>query len=564
MSVRIAAAPVTTTEEAGRSRRFMAMSAAVFAFAFIYRFNALGGALGGFDDDHFLYYLRARAVAAGEQPMRDFFDAGLQGAWPALSYELPALFQRASGGTLLGEALLSVGVIALTVTVVFRVAARLTSVWPALVAALLTLFVGAKLYAYPKLLTFAIGVLLLERYVRRPSLGRVAMLGLWSAAAFLFRHDLLVYLAPAAVVAIVLGSGAWPVALTRLVQYAVIVALLLLGPLYTVQRYVGLIPYVQTGLTISQREAERTGIGWPRFAATEDGASFFSSEQNAAAWLYYLCVAIPAATLVQVLSIARSADDVVRRRGTFVLALIVAAAMLNWFFLRGNLPARFGDLGAPLAILGAVLAAGWPPRSALATWTVRAAVIAILIPTVMAVDTIGSARRELRTTGFAEGPLKLMEKAGAVVRELDALPAPPVGDPLTGPPELAEYLRACTAPADRVLMIASAPSIVAMASRSFAGGQPTFTPGFYTSVDDQRLVIARVQAQSVPVVVTSLEETYLEDLAPEFPLIHEYVASAYEPAGTLPARGRDAMRVLVKRGLSIVRTYGTTGLPCFR
>jgi hypothetical protein len=66
------------------------------------------------------------------------------------------------------------------------------------------------------------------------------------------------------------------------------------------------------------------------------------------------------------------------------------------------------------------------------------------------------------------------------------------------------------------------------------------------------------------VVVTALETTYLEDLAPEFPLIHEYVAREYEPAGNLPARGRDPMRVLVRRGAPSVRTYGTTGLPCFR
>lgn len=546
------------------SRRLAVLTVAVFAFAFIYRFNALGGALGGFDDDHFLYYLRARAVANGEQPMRDFFDAGLQGAWPALSYELPGLFQRWGGQTLLADAVLSVGAIALTVAIVFRLAARLTSVWPALTVSLLTLFVGAKLYAYPKLLTFAIAAVLLERYIRRPSAGRVAMLGLWSAVAFLFRHDFLVYLAPAAAAAIAFGSGAWPVPATRLAQYALVVAVLLAGPLYSIQRYAGLVPYVQTGLTISQREAERTGIGWPQFVRTEGRLSFFGNEQNAAGWLYYLCMAVPAAVLLQTLSRMRSSVPDSWRRRTYVVALVVAAAMLNWFFLRGNLPARFGDLGAPLAILGAVLLAGPRQRGAMGRLAVHVAAAAVLIPTVMAVDTIGSVRRELVTTGFTEGPVKLVEKAYAVVTELRALPPPAIGDPLAATPEMTEYLRACTAPEDRILMIASAPSIVAMASRSFAGGQPTFTPGFYTSEADQRLVLARLSTQSVPVVVTALESTYLEDLAPEFPLIDEYVTRMYEPAGTLPARGRDPMRVLVRRDAASVRQYGATGLPCFR
>jgi len=550
--------------DAARARRFAVLTASVFAFAFVYRFNALGGALGGFDDDHFLYYLRARAVVHGELPMRDFFDAGLQGAWPALTYELSALFQRLTGETLLGEALLSVGAIALTVAIIFRVSARLTSTWPALAVALLTLFVGAKLYAYPKLLTFAIGVLLLERYVRRPSFGRVASLGAWSAVAFLFRHDLRVYFAPAAAAAIVLGSGSWPVVVTRLAQYALVVTLLLAGPLYSVERYVGLTTYVRTGLGISQREAERTGIGWPGFVATPDRLSFFAEEQNAAAWLYYLSLTIPALVLLQLLLTGAGPQDEDAIGRAFIVSLVVLAAMLNWYFLRGNLPARFGDLGAPVAILAAVLVSRGQWRHRVGRLAMGTAVVLLSIPTVLAVDTIGSARRELVTTGFSEGPVKLAEKAGGVVSELRALPPPAMGDPSAGTPEMADYLRACTAPADRVLMMASAPSLVAMASRSFAGGQPTFTPGFYTSEDDQRRVIERVRAQSVPVVVTSLEETYLEDIAPEFPAIHEYVMASYEPAGTLPARGRDPMRLLVRRGLVPVRPYGTTGLPCFR
>src|SRR5688572_16874503 len=45
---------------------------ALVVFTASYRFNTLGGALGGFDDDHFVHFVYAKQVEAGEQPLRDF------------------------------------------------------------------------------------------------------------------------------------------------------------------------------------------------------------------------------------------------------------------------------------------------------------------------------------------------------------------------------------------------------------------------------------------------------------------------------------------------------------
>ena len=36
----------------------------LFMFAGVYRFNALGGSLGGFDNDHFLHFVYAKQVQA--------------------------------------------------------------------------------------------------------------------------------------------------------------------------------------------------------------------------------------------------------------------------------------------------------------------------------------------------------------------------------------------------------------------------------------------------------------------------------------------------------------------
>jgi hypothetical protein len=346
--------------------------------------------------------------------------------------------------------------------------------------------------------------------------------------------------------------------------YATVVGVLIAAPLYSIEHYVGIGQYVRTGLTLSQREAERTGIGWPRFSPAGGIAEFVRDEQNAAVWLYYLCLVIPILAVLRAMRWPVTPGIDPHQRQVYIGALAVLAILLDWFFLRGNLPSRLGDLGAPVAILGALLLARRPGAARDRVMLARTAAVLVVIPTMLAVNTIGSVSHELETTGLSAGPVRIAERTVSVVRQLRDLPPPVVGDPSAGTPNVAEYLRACTAIDDRVLMIASAPAILAMSARAFAAGHPTFTPGFYTSVDDQQLMLRRLRIQSVPVVVTEPEATYLEDLAPEFPLLHEYVMAQYASIGELPAHGEHSMRLLVRRGLVPRREYGATGLPCFR
>ena len=348
----------------------------VFVVAFLYRFNGLGGALGGFDGDHFIYYLGAKQVAHGERPLRDFADGGLQGAWPALTYELPALAQKWGGETLLAEAVFVVGAIAVSLTLLFVTAAQLAGPLPAFVVTIAILFTATKLYGYSKLLVFAVAAALLLRYARRPTAWSIALLAVWSAVAFLFRHDFLVYLAPAITLLIVVsGPGPWRRTVNRVLGYGALLALLLLGPVYSIQHYVGLASYVETNREITQSERRRTNLPWPHFVANDSVKEFFANERNAAAWLYYLCLCIPALALVALFwaPTPRGLDG--RQMRAVIVSLVLLAAVLNWFLLRGNLAARIGDLGAPVAILAAWLATttreGPQPVKAVA-WTVTA------------------------------------------------------------------------------------------------------------------------------------------------------------------------------------------------
>ena len=96
------------------------------SFAFLYRFNALGGALGGFDNDEFQMLTRVDLLLAGEQPLRDFADGELRAVWPSLSYEVPALVQRVWGRNLLVHAYLTLGALALCAGIVFVFARHLS------------------------------------------------------------------------------------------------------------------------------------------------------------------------------------------------------------------------------------------------------------------------------------------------------------------------------------------------------------------------------------------------------------------------------------------------------
>jgi len=542
-------------------RHWLFVPCVIFVIAFLYRFNALGGALGGFDGDHFIYYLGSRAVAHGERPLRDFADAGVMGAWPALGYELPAIAQHIFGETFLAEAIYTVGLLALALAVTAATAGGLAGRMGAFVVTLATLFASTKLYGYSKVLVFAVVAALFVRYVRQPSRARAMQLGVWSAIAFLFRHDYFIYLLGPITILILVGTPRWREALDRLAVYAATVAVLLIGPIYSVQHYVGLGSYLETARALVAQEANRTTFRWPQFAAVQSGlSSFLTEEGNAIAFLYDLSVAIPIVALLALIGSPRAKGLDARQTRAVITSLAVLALLLDRFFLRNNLGARFGDLGAPVAILAAWLTwrFGAGSKSRLVAWTIAAIV---LLPTMQALATTGSVWHELDTTGLSDSVKKVVRRVGTVTADLRALPA--TGAPADREPNAAEYVRVCTAPTDRVLVVADAPEILAIAGRPFAGGHPTFRPGFYTLESDQRQTLDRLGHESVPIVLLDEEGSYSSHFVPQFRLIHEHVMSAYERVGELPAPAGPPVQVLTERGRASSRQYRDTGLPCF-
>jgi hypothetical protein len=245
-----------------------------------------------------------------------------------------------------------------------------------------------------------------------------------------------------------------------------------------------------------------------------------------------------------------------------IASLAVLALILDRFFLRNNLGARFGDLGAPLAIVAAWLPWRLAGESRVRRGIAWAIAAVVMVPTMQALDTTGSVRRELDTSGLSDSVKKIGRRLAVVSAELGALPPSAEASP-DPDPNAAEYVRMCTALTDRVLVVADSPEILAMAGRGFAGGHPTFRPGFYTLESDQRQTLDRLARETVPVVLLDAEPSYSTHFVPQFRLIHEHVMTAYERAGELPAPAGPAVQVYVQRGHAATGHYRTTGLPCF-
>lgn len=158
-----------------------------WAFAFLF-------ANPDFANDDFDQLSKARQVLSGELPERDFYDDGRP-----LTVYISAAVQWFSP-TLLSALTVEAGAIAIGVAIVYVLAYRLSgSTLLGLLSALFTMAMRPRLYNYPKVLVFPLGLWLLWRYVDHPTRGRLIQLGVLTVVASLFRYDYGMYLGVACV-----------------------------------------------------------------------------------------------------------------------------------------------------------------------------------------------------------------------------------------------------------------------------------------------------------------------------------------------------------------------------
>jgi hypothetical protein len=555
--------PVTSQSGGWTRRRTVAAAVAALAIAmvaFIYRFNTLDGSLGGFTNDQFADLMRSEMLLRGEQPLRDFADAELRGAWPALSYAAPAWAQQIFGRTLLADAYLTIGALAAAYAIVFVLALDLGRRWTvALLATALAIVMEPRLYSYQKLLMIAAGAASARALMVNPSVPRLAVAALVTAIATLFRHDGGVYVGAAVAIGIVARDAHdWTAAARRFGIYAGMTGLLLLPSALWVHVYEGIPRYLAASLRTAQIEAARTEL---QVSSLSSVAPFSPDGLVILTYYGFWAVAAVAVVIVCWRTVA-GPPFTPAERGT-AAALLALTLLSNKFLLRDSLTARFGD-----AIVATVLLAAWSAGAAALVSpasvrrTATAAPVVLLAGMFSTTWVFAEVGRTIDSAGLVKPP-RVIASRFAGVRE-NLLRQPPddwTGFDTDGTLVAARYLAQCTAPDDYVLVAAEASEIPVYARRRFAAGQGTVALGLYASDDEQERAVARFASQSVPIVLVNHERRDV-DFSRPYPKLARYLETHYVEAGHLDAGMKFV--VLVDADRTPTRRDPHHGLPCFR
>jgi hypothetical protein len=497
------------------------VSLAVFASYFM--------TLSRIENDHFVIIARARQVLFGDWPVRDFIDPGMP-----LTYLLSAAAAWIAGPTLLAEAVLCIGLLALTTAITFSLVSRITGMWAlALAAAAATFVVPTRLYSATKVACLVIALWLGSRYAHQSTLARLALLGGWTGLAFLVRMDYAVYVAAAAIVLIVITRDARRVRLKAVSIYTICAFVVVLPWLVYVHLSQGLGEYLASAIRFADAERTRTASSLPWFDWP------LAQAANTSPALFYLFVALPCAALV---GVARMPPSPARAALAFMATLTV---LCDVTFLRDAVTDRLGDVVAPTAIVAAVVAYRVFPRRLAAALALTATAVFV---------TIGGSR--FLEQGGSLVPAEAAQQWNAVADRLRR------NDPEVATSglfiDLSAYISRCTDPTERVLISGFAPEIAVLAGRPFAGGLPAWVIGYYVSPADVRIVETHLARERVGAVVfvegsdvfvrswPSVARALLASGFQEYPLV----------------AGVPELRIWVRPDPDEQRVDDATGLPC--
>jgi len=534
-----------------------AATVAIAVLAFVYRFNTPEGSLGGFTNDQFAHLMRAEMLLRGQQPLRDFADAELRGAWPALSYAVPTWAQQIGGRTLLAEAYVTLGALAIAHALVFLITLGVSRRWwVALLATATAIVTAPRAYSYPKVLMLALGVIVLRCAMSKPSALRLGLAAVVTAVATLFRHDFGVYVAAGVIVGIIGLDAAPRVVARRVGWYAGLTALCLLPSAIWVQVYEGIPAYIRASFVTAAHEADRTKIElpavWALSPATSDGLVGLT-------YYAFWIVLVVAAVMLALRAFDAPPLSAVDR--ATAVGLLATAALANYFLMRGSLSQRIGDAAIPVVALAAwsiaaAAALSSPARRRLAT----SVSVALLVFMFGAACSYGGVARRLDDSGLTDSWQKTAERFTVVSAHLRRLPPRDWSEfeTDTSLPQAARYVAECTSPDDYLLVAAEAPEIHVFARRRFAAGQAALAMGLYTSQDDQRRALARLRGQSVPIMLAEAAR-FQSEFVFTYPLIAAYIKDHYRQAGTID----DRFLVFVEADRAPWRVDPHSGLPCF-
>ena len=491
-----------------------AVSAIIAVAAFVYRYLTSGA----IENDHFIMLARAQQVFYGDWPVRDFEDPG-----QPLAYLVSTAAAAVFGSTLLVNVVLCILFLCATAAITFLLARRATdSTLAAIVAAALTIVIYPRMYNTTKVIVPVVAIWLAWRYADAPNVRRLVALAAWTAAAFLLRHDYIAYVAISGAVLLIVRHADAPLeGMRRLAAYAVL-SLVFISPwLLYVQWYEGLLEYFSSALRFVAAEGRRTAVGPP-------------------GPLFYALLTIP---LMGLLASFRKGP---RLSAAQLSSACVLVLLIDLVFLRDVLAARLPDVVAPIAVVtAAVVGHLFRPRavSLIAVAGLAAGVLVAALPV--------AARRTAIPT-----PVDIARQAVRVTHRLAT--ASPDIEPNPSLAPLIEYLSRCTRPRDRVLVFGFGPEIAVLAHRPFAGGLPTWIPGYYNEPPDVARAVDRLNREQVGAAIMLDGSAVMVNSWPELGRWIRTHALEEHPVPSIDSR----VRVWLPRSGPDASADPATGLPC--
>lgn len=497
--------------------------------AFAFRFLTLSP----LENDHFVLLARAQQVLAGDWPVRHFEDPG-----QPLFYLLTSGLASVFGHVLAVNVVLCIALQAVAAALTFVLARRASgSTAVGVAAAAVTIVSSPRLYNTTKVIVPVLTIWLQWRYADAPTGRRLLTLAVWTAIAFLLRHDYVVYVVASTLV--LLGVLHWSQRMEAARRAAVYAALALAcaAPwLLYVQSNEGLVEYVGAAIRFTQSEGRRTGSGGPQV-------------------MYYVMAVIPLCGIG--LAVRRMLRPNVDAVGTAHVPAVAAAQLasssvlvllMNAVFLRDVLTARLPDVIAPTAVLAAALIG-----QLFATRAVRVgAVVTVAAVLALLIVSLANAGYRLPT------PAAVVRQSARVSQRL--VHAAPELQPSPRYPVLVEYLARCTRPDERVFVAGFGPQIPFLAGRPFAGGLPSWIPGYYQTAADTARARRRLDREQVSAAVLLEGRDAFERSWPD--LAAWFAEHGYEPRD-VPHVDAPAT-VLVPNVDPSMGRDAETGLPCHR
>ena len=258
-------------------RPMVGIGTAIFIIAVFYRLPGATGLI----NDHFMHVTFGRQLLWGRLPVRDAVSLGMP-----LQTGLSAMAEWLIGYRLLSEGLLISTAFAAAAVLTFVAIKRITgSVVIAVVGAMLEIAIGPRTYSYPKLVVYAAGILLLWRYVDRPSTRRAIELAVATVIAFYLRHDHGLYLGVIAVVVIAMRHADALRTAARQIAVLAVTCLVLVAPSFVYVEWFGSVHgYVNDLREFSAREHSANPFEWPSWplASAGDVARWTSADERSA------------------------------------------------------------------------------------------------------------------------------------------------------------------------------------------------------------------------------------------------------------------------------------------